>query len=267
MTAIALTIAGSDSGGGAGIQADLKTFSALGVFGASAITAITAQNTLGVTAVEDVSPRMVTAQIDAVLNDLKVAGIKIGMVSRTQTIAAIAAGLRKFDRRAVLDPVMVATSGDALLQSDAIAALQRELIPLALVVTPNLHEAALLAGEAIATTETAMIRQAQRILALGPGAVLIKGGHGEGPLSTDLLLTEAGLQRYEAPRLSTTHDHGTGCTLAAAIAAYLALGHALADAVGHAKAYLHEAIAAADRLQVGHGRGPVHHFHQWWTDD
>lgn len=267
MTAIALTIAGSDSGGGAGIQADLKTFSALGVFGASAITAITAQNTLGVTAVEDVSPRMVTAQIDAVLTDLNVAGIKIGMVSRTQTIVAIAAGLRKFDRRAVLDPVMVATSGDALLQLDAIAALQRELIPLALVVTPNLHEAALLAGEAIATTETAMIRQAQRILALGPGAVLIKGGHGGGPLSTDLLLTKAGLQRYEAPRLSTTHDHGTGCTLAAAIAAYLALGHALADAVGHAKAYLHGAMAAADRLQVGHGRGPVHHFHQWWTDD
>lgn len=265
MTAIALTIAGSDSSGGAGIQADLKTFSALGVYGASAITAITAQNTLGVSAVEDISPGMVTAQIEAVLSDLDVGAIKIGMVSRAETIAAIATSLRKFDRRVVLDPVMVATSGDALLRPDAISALLAELLPLAIVVTPNLHEAALLTGEAVAANEAEMIRQAEKIAAFGPAAVLVKGGHGDGAESTDILLVNGKVQRFALPRLSTTHDHGTGCTLAAAITAFLARGHDLPQSIAKAKIYLHGAMVAAGALKIGRGRGPVHHFHQWWA--
>ncbi|WP_102959627.1 bifunctional hydroxymethylpyrimidine kinase/phosphomethylpyrimidine kinase [Mangrovicella endophytica] len=267
MTPIALTIAGSDSGGGAGIQADLKTFSALGVYGASALTAVTAQNTHGVTMVEDLSPAMVTAQIDAVLSDLAVGAIKIGMVSRAETALAIAAALARHGRRAVLDPVMVATSGDRLLRPEAVDALRSELLPLADLVTPNLPEAAILADDAIAADETAMARQAERILALGAKAVLMKGGHGSGETSTDLLFDGRGVHRFEAPRLATTHDHGTGCTLSAAIAAGLAKGLALEDAVGAAKRYLHAALAAADALQVGSGRGPVHHFYPWWEAD
>jgi hydroxymethylpyrimidine/phosphomethylpyrimidine kinase len=267
MTAIALTIAGSDSGGGAGIQADLKTFSALGVYGASAITAITAQNTLGVSAVEDISPGMVAAQIEAVLSDIDVGAIKIGMVSRAETITAIAATLRKFDRRVVLDPVMVATSGDALLRADAMSALVEQLLPLALVATPNMHEAALLTGSPVAADEAGMIAQAEKIAGFGPTAVLVKGGHGNGADSTDLLLSGDNIRRFSAPRLATTHDHGTGCTLAAAITAFLARGHELGEAIAEAKAYLHGAIAAAEDLKVGRGRGPVHHFHRWWPAD
>jgi hydroxymethylpyrimidine/phosphomethylpyrimidine kinase len=264
MTPIALTIAGSDSGGGAGIQADLKTFSALGVFGASALTAITAQNTLGVSRVEDVSPDMVRAQVEAVLNDLDVGAIKVGMVSRAETIHAIAETLRQFGRRAVVDPVMVATSGDRLLREDAMSALMSEILPLAIVVTPNLHEAALLCGEPVATDEATMIRQARRIAGFGTPAVLVKGGHGGGAESTDILLRDGEVQRLAAPRIATRNDHGTGCTLAAAITAGLAHGHGLAEAVCNAKAYLSDAMAASDRLQVGRGRGPVHHFHRWW---
>ncbi|GGE15392.1 hydroxymethylpyrimidine/phosphomethylpyrimidine kinase [Aureimonas endophytica] len=264
MTAIALTIAGSDSGGGAGIQADLKTFSALGVFGASAITAVTAQNTRGVTLVEDLSPAMVGAQIDAVLSDLAVGAIKIGMVSRAETARAIADGLRRHGRRAVLDPVMVATSGDRLLRADAVAALRSELLPLADLVTPNLPEAAILSDLPLAEDEAAMRLQAERILEAGPKAVLMKGGHGRGATSTDLLFDGDRLLRFEAPRLATTHDHGTGCTLSAAIAAGLAKGLGLEAAVGEAKAYLTAALRAAEALKVGSGRGPVHHFHGWW---
>lgn len=261
---IALTIAGSDSGGGAGIQADLKTFSALGVYGASVVTAITAQNTKGVTAVEDVSPEIVAAQIDAVFSDLDVKAVKIGMVSRRQTIIAIADGLRRFDRRAVVDPVMVATSGDPLLQPDAMAALTQELLPLAIVVTPNLPEAALLTGRPIAEDEAEMARQAEVLMTAGARSVLIKGGHLRGGDATDLFFDGDRLVRFPAKRVVTCNDHGTGCTLSAAIAAGLAKAQSLAEAAGAAKAYLHAAISAADRLKVGEGRGPVHHFHGWW---
>lgn len=265
MTAIALTIAGSDSGGGAGIQADLKTFSALGVYGASVVTAVTAQNTHGVTAVETLSPAIVAAQIDAVLADLRVGAIKIGMVSRSETIRTIAERLRAHGRNAVLDPVMVATAGDRLLREDAVDALRSELLPLAEIVTPNLPEAAILAREAMAGSEEAMESQAETILRGGAANVLVKGGHGKGEMSADLLFGAAGVHRFERPRLVTTHDHGTGCTLSAAIAASLAKGAGLVGAVEAAKAYLHEALAAAEALNVGQGRGPVHHFHHWWA--
>ena len=264
MTAIALTIAGSDSGGGAGIQADLKTFSALGVYGASAITAITAQNTKGVTGVEDISASMVAAQMEAVLSDLDVNAVKIGMVSRIETIKIIAEGLLGFGRPIVVDPVMVATSGDRLLQPDAVETLKRELFPLALIVTPNLPEAAILTGRDIATDEPEMRLQAEIILATGAKAVLIKGGHGLGDRSTDLLFSNGSVHRLPALRVTTTHDHGTGCTLAAAITAHMALGYDLLKAVREAKAYLHAALEAGNGLAVGQGRGPVHHFHRWW---
>ncbi|MCV0397308.1 MAG: bifunctional hydroxymethylpyrimidine kinase/phosphomethylpyrimidine kinase [Rhizobiaceae bacterium] len=268
MPAIAMTIAGSDSGGGAGIQADLKTFSALGVYGASAITAITAQNTLGVDAVENITPEMVRAQIRAVLSDLDVRGIKIGMVSRTATIEAVAATLDEFGRKAVLDPVMVATSGDRLLEPDAVLALQALLLPQALVVTPNLPEAALLAGAMhIAEDEKEMLHQAERILARGAGAVLVKGGHASGRESTDLFFDGEHVHRLPAPRIKTDNDHGTGCTLSAAIAANLALGLPLRVAVEAAKRYLHEALSAGQHMRIGNGHGPVHHFHAWWRTE
>lgn len=265
MTAIALTIAGSDSGGGAGIQADIKTFSALGVYGTSVLTAITAQNTRGVTAIENLSPAIIRAQIDAVLSDIAVGAIKIGMVSTVETIDTIAEALNRWQRKAVVDPVMVATSGDRLLQPEAVEALRQQLLPLALVLTPNLPEAALLTGTPVAETERAMARQAELLLKLGPAAVLIKGGHGHTSLSTDLLFDGASITRFDGPRLATTHDHGTGCTLAAAIASGLAKGLDLPAAIGEAKAYLTAAMAAADGLNVGQGRGPVHHFHRWWA--
>ncbi|MFC3073725.1 bifunctional hydroxymethylpyrimidine kinase/phosphomethylpyrimidine kinase [Shinella pollutisoli] len=264
MTPVALTIAGSDSGGGAGIQADLKTFSALGVYGASVLTAVTAQNTEGVRAVEDITPETVAAQIDAVCEDMAVGAAKIGMVSRRETIAAIAARLRHHGIRPVLDPVMVATSGDRLLRPDAIETLRAALLPLAALVTPNLPEAALLTGTPAAADEAAMLAQAEAILAAGAGAVLVKGGHGTGAESTDLLVTPDGVTRFSAPRIATPNTHGTGCTLSAAIAAGLARGLPLAEAVGEAKDFLHGALAAGAGLRIGRGRGPVHHFHRWW---
>lgn len=261
---IALTIAGSDSGGGAGIQADLKTFSALGVFGTSALTAVTAQNTRGVTAVEDLSPAMVGAQIDAVLSDMAVGAIKVGMVSRAETARAVAQGLRRHDRRVVLDPVMVATSGDRLLRADAVAALVFELLPLSDIVTPNLPEASILSEMPLAEDERAMAVQAERILALGARAVLMKGGHGTGPESTDILFDGDTAHRFAAPRIDTANDHGTGCTLSAAITAGLAKGLSPIEAVEAAKAYLGAALAAGRTFGIGRGRGPVHHFHAWW---
>ena len=264
MTAIALTIAGSDSGGGAGIQADLKTFSALGVYGASVLTAITAQNTRGVTAVEMLSPSIVTAQIDAVLSDLTVGAIKIGMAGNAGTIKAIAAALVRHGQAVVLDPVMVATSGDRLLATEAVAALRQGLVPLASLVTPNLPEAALLSGMPLAEDEAAMARQAEAILEAGARAVLIKGGHLTGAESVDLLFDGSTLHRFAARRVDTVNDHGTGCTLAAAITARLALGDDLQSAVGAAKDYLTEALARSGELKIGSGRGPVHHFHRWW---
>jgi hydroxymethylpyrimidine/phosphomethylpyrimidine kinase len=265
MSAIAVTIAGSDSGGGAGIQADLKTFSALGVYGASVITALTAQNTLGVRAIHDVPAEFITAQIDAVFSDLAVDAVKIGMLSRAATIEAVAAGIdRHRMRNVVLDPVMVAASGDRLLQQDAVDGLRRRLIPRAAIITPNLPEAAALLDVPPARDEVEMRAQAQQLRKLGAAAVLIKGGHGEGPESVDLLCDESGIVRLAAPRVDTRNTHGTGCTLSSAIAAELAKGRALAEAVRAAKTYITAAIGAADRLKIGEGRGPVHHFHQWW---
>lgn len=265
MTPIALTIAGSDSSGGAGIQADLKTFAALGVYGASVITALTAQNTQGVTAIHDPPPAFIAAQIDAVFADLTVGAVKIGMLSRTGAIEAVAAGLvRHRARNAVLDPVMIATSGSVLLAPDAVEALRRELIPRALVVTPNLPEAAVLTGAGVARNEREMDIQAREILALGARNVLIKGGHGQGEESVDLLVGQGDAVRFPARRIATKNTHGSGCTLSSAVAAGLAKGLTLADAVREAKDYVTAAIAAADRLTVGHGPGPLNHFHHFW---
>jgi hydroxymethylpyrimidine/phosphomethylpyrimidine kinase len=265
MTAIAVTIAGSDSGGGAGIQADLKTFSALGVYGASVLTALTAQNTRGVQGIHDVPPAFIAAQIDSVFSDLTVRAVKIGMLSQPAVIEAVAAGLERHGaERVVLDPVMVAASGDQLLAPEAVDTLRRVLIPRALLVTPNLPEAAAILGEPVAETEEAMRGQAERIMRLGPKAVLVKGGHASGPESTDILLDGAGLHRFAGPRVATRNTHGTGCTLSSAITAGLAKGMDLLAAVEAAKAYIGAAIAASDRLRIGHGHGPVHHFHRWW---
>ncbi|MDX1606190.1 MAG: bifunctional hydroxymethylpyrimidine kinase/phosphomethylpyrimidine kinase [Candidatus Competibacterales bacterium] len=262
---IALTIAGSDSGGGAGIQADLKTFSALGVYGASVITALTAQNTRAVTGILDVEPAFVGAQLDAVCEDLAVAAVKIGMLSRPEVIRAVAAGLDRHGLDAVvLDPVMVAKSGDRLLAEEAVDALRRELLPRATLITPNLPEAGVLLERDPPDSEAAMHEAATALLALGPGAVLLKGGHLAGETSVDLLLGVDAPLRLDAPRIATRNTHGTGCTLSAAIAAYLARGLDLPAAVRAAKDYLNGALAAADRLGVGHGHGPVHHFHRLW---
>ncbi len=261
-SAIAVTIAGSDSSGGAGIQADLKTFGALGVYGASVITALTAQNTQGVSAIHDVPADFIEAQMEAVFSDLDIKAVKIGMLSQVGAIAAVAAGLKKYHaENIVLDPVMVATSGDRLLAEDAVTALRRELIPMALVVTPNLHEAAALTGTPVARTEKEMEAQAHTILALGPRFVLIKGGHGTGNESVDLLIGEGTVVRLTATRIDTKNTHGTGCTLSSAIAAGLAKGDDLATAAQNAKAYVTAAVAAADELHVGHGHGPLNHFY------
>jgi hydroxymethylpyrimidine/phosphomethylpyrimidine kinase len=265
MTPIALTIAGSDSGGGAGIQADLKTFSALGVYGASVITALTAQNTKGVSAIHDVPADFIAAQIDAVFSDLAIVAVKIGMVSQRAAIEAIAAGLERWRQSAVvLDPVMIAASGDRLLAPDAVDVLKRVLIPRALVITPNLPEAAALLDAPIAETETEMRAQGERLLALGPKAVLVKGGHAEGAESVDFLIEPSAVTRLAADRIATLNTHGTGCTLSSAIAAGLAKGLSLAEAVRAAKTYLTDALAAAERIKIGSGHGPVHHFQAWW---
>jgi hydroxymethylpyrimidine/phosphomethylpyrimidine kinase len=262
---VALTIAGSDSSGGAGIQADLKTFAALGVYGASAITALTAQNTKGVAGIHPVPADFVTSQIDAVFGDLDVKAVKIGMVAQLATIEAIAAGLTRWEaKHVVLDPVMVATSGDRLLAEDAIEALRKKLIPLAGLVTPNLPEAAALLDEPVATSEAAIESQGQRLLAMGCRAVLIKGGHGEGPESVDYLFKQNGVVALAAPRIATQNTHGTGCSLSSAIAACLAKGLELEAAVRDAKLWVSAAIAAASRFSVGHGHGPIHHFHRFY---
>jgi len=265
MTPVALTIAGSDSSGGAGIQADLKTFAALGVYGASVITALTAQNTTGVTGIHQVPAEFVTAQIDAVFADLEIGAVKIGMVADLAVIDAIAAGLERWSpKHIVLDPVMVATSGDRLLAAEAVDALRTKLIPQASLITPNLPEAAALLDEPIAANEGAIASQGQRLLAMGCRAVLIKGGHGQGAESTDYFVTSAGTTALAAPRIATKNTHGTGCSLSSAIAAGLAKGDEMETAVRHAKTWISAAIAAADRFTVGHGHGPVHHFHKFY---
>jgi hydroxymethylpyrimidine/phosphomethylpyrimidine kinase len=256
-TPIALTIAGSDSGGGAGIQADLKTFHAFGVYGTSAITAITAQNTLGVHAVHPIPLADVRAQIDAVASDLRPAAFKTGMLATASLVSTVAAAIREHQLgNYVLDPVMVATSGDRLLDEDAVSTLVQELLPLAKLVTPNLHETSILAHMPMASVED-MRRAGERILDLGASAVLLKGGHLDGD-AVDLLVDGRSERAWSRPRVDTPHTHGTGCTLSAAIAAGLAGGNDLEVAVDRAVRFVGRAIAAAPRL--GRGHGPINHF-------
>jgi hydroxymethylpyrimidine/phosphomethylpyrimidine kinase len=266
-TAIALTIAGSDSSGGAGIQADIKTFSALGVYGASAITALTAQNTTGVSAIHAVPPAFISAQIEAVFNDLAVGAVKIGMLGTEAAIAVVAEVVRqRCTAPVVVDPVMVAGSGQPLLDEGAEFAMRSHLLPIADILTPNLPEAARLLGAAVAVDERMMVRQGELLLALGPKAVLIKGGHSSGPEAADIFLDGTNVVRLAADRIPTQNTHGTGCTLSSAIAACLACGMSMLDSVRHAKAYLTNALARADTLAVGRGKGPVHHFHALWRN-
>jgi hydroxymethylpyrimidine/phosphomethylpyrimidine kinase len=264
-TPVALTIAGSDSGGGAGVQADLKTFAALAVYGASAITALTAQNTRGVSAIHPVPPEFVTAQLDAVFADLAVGAVKTGMLGGRATIEAIAAAFRRWSPPVVVvDPLMAATSGERLLPADAVDALCTKLIPLASIITPNLPEAAVLLSEPLATTDTAIESQGRRLLSLGCSHVLIKGGHGHGSESIDYLISASSTLPLASPRLATRNTHGTGCSLSSAIAAGLAKGEDMEAAVRNAKRFISDAIASADRFAVGHGHGPVHHFHRYY---
>jgi hydroxymethylpyrimidine/phosphomethylpyrimidine kinase len=257
----ALTIAGSDSGGGAGIQADLKTFSALGVFGMSALTAITAQNTIGVTAVFELPPDLVAAQIDAVVTDIGVDAVKTGMIGNSEIIRVVAAKIREHGiSTLVVDPVMVATSGDRLLPEEAVEALRSDLLPLATVVTPNLPEAEVLVGRAVSTL--AEMREAARaIVGLGARSAVVKGGHLAGD-AIDVFFDGSQFVELPVRRINTTSTHGTGCTLASAIAALLARGQSLDEAIGGAKVYVTAAIERA--FPIGHGHGPVHHFHRWW---
>ena len=263
---IALTIAGSDSGGGAGIQADLKAKSAIGVYSASVITAVTAQNTVAVTAVHELPADIVSAQISAVLSDIHVDAIKLGMLFSSAIITAVAYQLAQFTGPLVIDPVMVSKSGDVLLQDAAIDAVIGQLLPRACLLTPNLPEAARLLKKSEAKTPREMVAQGQQLLSMGPQAVLIKGGHATGDICTDILVQADGsIHTFEAPRVDTRNTHGTGCTYSAAITAQLAKGQGLARAVEFAHTYLHTAIVAADQLLVGQGHGPVHHFHGQWT--
>jgi hydroxymethylpyrimidine/phosphomethylpyrimidine kinase len=254
----ALTIAGSDSGGGAGIQADLKTFAAHGVFGMSAITAVTAQNTCGVRAWEAVSADLVRAQIDAVVEDIGCDAVKIGMLANAEIVTAVASAVRALKlSNLVLDPVMVAKGGDRLLREDAVEAIRTALLPLVDIVTPNITEAEVLAGIPVRTPEE-MYEAGRRILAMGPGVVLVKGGHLEGPESVDVAVTTAATFELRGRRIQSVHTHGTGCTLSSAIAANLALGRPTRESLSLAREYLEGAIAHAPR--IGRGHGPLNHF-------
>ena len=256
-----LTIAGSDSSGGAGIQADLKTFAAHGVFGMSVITAVTAQNTCGVTQVQDITPEVITAQVDAVFSDIRVDAVKIGMVSRTESIHAIAEALKKWQPPViVVDPVMISKSGYPLLQPEACDALIKELLPLATLLTPNLPEAEAICGFAI-KTEKDMEKAASVIIAFGAKAVLVKGGHLENSADDYLYDGKQGIW-LPGTRIQTQHTHGTGCTLSSALASNLAKGLSLVEAVKASKQYVTTAIEHG--IALGHGHGPTHHFVELW---
>lgn len=255
-----LSIAGSDCSGGAGIQADIKAISANGGYAMTVIAALTAQNTRGVRRVELVSPEMIAAQIVAVRADVRIDAIKIGMLGDARIVRTVAEEIRGLSRPVVLDPVMVAKSGDRLLRVEAVAALRDELIPMATMITPNLPEAADLLGLREARTREEMVAQAEALLELGPRAALLKGGHLGGDLSPDLLMTAEGATWFETPRTRTKNTHGTGCTLSSALATRLGFGDDPRGATAAAKDYISRAIAAADRLSVGEGYGPVHHF-------
>ena len=260
-----LTIAGSDPSGGAGIQADLKTFSALGAYGTSVITALTAQNTQGVSGVHPVPAEFIAAQLETLLDDVRIDAVKIGMVASREVAEVIRAALtRRRPRWVVLDPVMVAKSGDILVDDAGIRAVREVLVPLADLVTPNLPEAAVLLDAPVPGDRDGMLALAPALRALGAGATLLKGGHLSGEECPDLLITDEATHWIEGARVDTANLHGTGCTLSSAIAPRLALGEALPAAVAGAKQWLGEALAASRRLDVGQGRGPVHHFHAWW---
>jgi hydroxymethylpyrimidine/phosphomethylpyrimidine kinase len=267
MIANVLSIAGTDPTGGAGIHADIKTFSALGAYAMAAITAVVAQNTQGVRGFVALSPDMVRDQIDAVFDDVRVDAVKIGMVANAAIAETIAQRLLHHGaRNIVLDPVMVAKSGDHLLQPDAVAAIREHLVPLADVITPNLPEAGVLLQSNPAWTLTEMRARIDDLRQLGSEWVLLKGGHLEGsPESVDILCGPAGKLEFAAPRIATTNDHGTGCTLSAAIAALLP-SRPVEDSVREAKAFMHGALAASHALDVGHGHGPLHHFHRLWAE-
>ncbi len=255
-----LSIAGSDPSGGAGIQADLKTFCATGVYGMAAVTALTAQNTQGVSGFVAVPPAFVTDQLASIFDDIEVAAVKIGMLANAEIIEAVADALERYQPdHIVLDPVMVATSGDSLINSDAIAAMKARLIPLVDVITPNIPEAEKLSRKAVLDMDGA----AQGLLSLGAKAVFLKGGHLKGAMATDVLAYHGGVRTYQAARVDTQNTHGTGCTLSSAIAAFLAKGHELEEACDKAKTYLTNALNHADELMVGKGHGPVHHTHGW----
>ena len=255
---IALTIAGSDSGGGAGIQADLKTFHQLGVFGTSVITAVTAQNTVGVRAWEPVSPGLIAAQIDAVAEDLPPAACKSGMLGDAATVEVLARGIERHRiRQYVLDPVLIATSGDSLAGNDTAAAILKRLVPLAALVTPNLHEVEVLTGDLPKSAGT-MSQAGRKLIEMGAGAALIKGGHGTSDVLIDVLVTRSGVRRYEHIRKKTTSTHGTGCVLSAAITAGLAIGLQMEEAVTAGIDFVQRAIAAAPGLGSGHGPLGIH---------
>ena len=267
MIPTAVTIAGSDSGGGAGIQADLKTFSALGVYGASAITALTAQNTLGVQDVYGVPETFVGKQIDSIYSDLNVSATKVGMLANQAIIGEVANKLTQYQcKNIVLDPVMVSATGDSLIEDAAVKVMVESLFPIANLITPNLHEAARVLETNIAVNKTELVMQAETLMKLGSDAVLLKGGHGTGDECDDLLLDEVGAHWFKAPRINTTNTHGTGCTLSSAIAANLAKGCNLNKSVAHAKKFISSAIRNSNQLNVGTGGGPVHHFFGFWND-
>ncbi|MEH6442623.1 MAG: bifunctional hydroxymethylpyrimidine kinase/phosphomethylpyrimidine kinase [Oceanospirillaceae bacterium] len=263
-TPIVLTIAGSDSGGGAGIQADIKAISATGSYACSVITALTAQNTQGVSAVLSVNQHFIEQQLAAVFSDIAVDVVKIGMLADAATITTVAKALRKYKpRQIVLDPVMVATSGDVLLANEAISALITQLFPIATVITPNIPEAMALLGrkgEDTPNSDQQSLSICRELLELGCQSVLLKGGHQTGANSTDFWLSNENQHNFTAPRIATKNTHGTGCTLSSAIASYLAQGQDLQTAISNAKAYISHAISHADELHIGKGSGPVHHF-------
>lgn len=265
MIANVLSIAGSDPSGGAGIQADLKTFSALGCYGMAVITALTAQNTRGVSGVHVPPAEFLAQQIDAIFADVRVDAVKIGMLASGEIAETVAKRLAAHGaKNIVLDPVLVATSGDALGAPDVVDAMCKYLFPLADLVTPNVPEAERLSGIQTGGVNAGLELAARKLHDLGAKAVLVKGGHHAGEKAEDVLFADGQVQVFSAARIETQNTHGTGCTLSSAIAAYLAKGHELRNAVGAAKTYLTQALQAADSLGVGGGHGPVHHFHAWW---
>ena len=261
-TPIVLTVAGSDSGGGAGIQADIKAISATGSYACTVITALTAQNTLGVTGVLPIEQAFIEQQFAAVFSDIAVDVVKIGMLGDAATIKTVATALKKYPvKHIVLDPVMVATSGDMLLATEAISSLISELLPLATVITPNIPEALALLGRDPSQSVEDGLQLCRELLELGCQSVLVKGGHLSGATSIDYWLSHSQQQNFSSARIDTKNTHGTGCTLSSAIASYLAQGQDLASAIGSAKCYISEAIKQADQLHIGSGCGPVQHFY------